>query len=382
MALQNRTMTVSQLNLLLREHLETEPLLMNIGVTGEISNWREVPALGQIYFTVSDGQSSLGCVLFQTTMSRLSFVPKDKQQVALKGKIRFFQKRGTVHFQVHHMMPAGAGLQSVQLEALKAKLREEGLFDVARKQAMPRLPTHVAVVTSPESAGFADFVRVFASGFPWAKLSVFPSLVQGRSAPETMMAALDLAEASPASVIVLLRGGGSQEDLSCFNHEGLLRRVAALTKPVVTAIGHETDMPLVDFVSDMRASTPTAAAQLLVTQLVQTLQSVLADVVEAGQTLDEEITQMAHHVTRQMDRIQLQIMHRVAAATQKTEMLVSAIQMADPMVRLRRGYSVVTSSKTGAVIRDVGQVTVSDPLTVHVANGVLHVCVTDIKQGL
>ena len=375
-------MTVSQLTLLIREHLETEPLLMAIGVTGEISNWREVPALGQIYFTVSDGQSSLGCVLFQTTMARLSFVPKDKQQVALTGKIRFFQKRGTVHFQVNHMMPAGVGLQSLQLEALKAKLREEGLFDVSRKQRLPRIPGHVAIVTSPDSAGFADFVRVFASGFPWAKLSVFPSLVQGVSAPEKMMAALDLAEASPASVIVLLRGGGSQEDLSCFNHEGLLRRVAALTKPVVTAIGHETDMPLVDFVSDMRASTPTAAAQLLVTQLVQTLQSVLADVVEAGESLDEKITDMADQVTRQMDRIQVQIRHRVAAATQKTEMLISAIQMADPIVRLSRGYSVVTSSNTGEVIRDVGQVTLADPLTVHVANGVLQVSVTGIQQRL
>jgi len=287
-----------------------------------------------------------------------------------------------VHFQVNHMMPAGLGRQSLQLEALKAKLREEGLFDAARKQRLPRIPGHVAIVTSPDSAGFADFVRVFASGFPWAKLSVFPSLVQGVSAPETMMAALDLAEASPASVIVLLRGGGSQEDLSCFNDERLLRRVAALTKPVVTAIGHETDMPLVDFVSDMRASTPTAAAQLLVTQLVQTLQSVLADVVEAGESLDEKITDMADQVTRQMDRIQVQIRHRVAAATQKTEMLISAIQMADPIVRLSRGYSVVTSSNTGEVIRDVGQVTVSDPLTVHVANGVLQVAVTGIQQRL
>lgn len=372
-------MTVSQLNLLLREHLETEPLLMNIGVTGEISNWRAVPALGQIYFTVSDGQSSLGCVLFQATMARLSFVPKDREQVALKGKIRFFQKRGTVHLQVHHMMPAGAGLQSAQLEALKLKLREEGLFDESRKRAIPRLPDHVGVITSPESAGFADFVRVFSSGFPWAKLSVFPSLMQGASAPMTMMKAFDLAEKSDAAVIVLLRGGGSQEDLSCFNNEALIRRVAASSKPVITAIGHETDTPLVDFVSDMRASTPTASAQLLVAQLVQTLQSVLASVVDGGDILDDRLMEMQRHITSQIDRMHMQIQHRLDAATQKTHMLMSAIQMADPMVRLGRGYSVVTEIKTGAVVRHIDQVSLADSLTVHLADGDLSVTV-DAKR--
>lgn len=377
MIAQDRTMTVSQLNLLLREHLETEPLLMNIGLTGEISNWREVPALGQIYFTVSDGQSALGCVLFDSTLARLSFVPTDKQQVALKGKIRFFQKRGSVHFQVHHMMPAGAGRQSAQLEALKAKLREEGLFDEARKKALPRIPNHVAVVTSPESAGFADFVRVFASGFPWAKLSVFPSLMQGASAPDTIMAALDLAAASPASVIVLLRGGGSQEDLSCFNHEGLLRHIAALTTPIVTAIGHETDMPLVDFVSDRRASTPTAAAQLLVAQLVQTLQSVLATVVEAGDDLEDRVLSRERQVLGYLDRMKLQVQHRMDVAIQKTDMLMAAIQMADPMTRLRHGYSVVTGA-TGEVIRDIDQVHMSESLTIHVANGDIVVSVEKV----
>ncbi len=350
---------------------------MNIGVTGEISNWRPVPALGQIYFTVSDSQSSLGCVLFQATMSRLSFVPKDKEQVALIGKIRFFQKRGTVHLQVNHMMPVGAGLQSAQLEALKLKLRDEGLFDESRKRSIPRLPNHVAVITSPESAGFADFVRVFASGFPWAKISVFPSLMQGQSAPMTIRNAFDYAEKSEASVIVLLRGGGSKEDLSCFNDEGLIRRVAASSKPVVTAIGHETDTPLVDFVSDLRASTPTASAQLLVAQLVQTLQSVLAAVVDSGDILEDKIHRLQHHITTQLERIHLEVKHRLDAATQKTHMLMSAIQMADPMVRLGRGYSVVTDAKTGHVIRHSDQVSIADQLTVHVMDGDLTVSVLD-----
>jgi len=352
---------------------------MNIGVTGEISNWRPVPALGQIYFTVSDGTSSLGCVLFQATMARLTFVPKDKEQVALKGKIRFFQKRGTVHLQVHHMMPAGAGLQSAQLEALKLKLREEGLFDESRKRSIPRLPDHVAVITSPESAGFADFVRVFSSGFPWAKISLFPSLVQGATAPTTLMNAFNYAEKSNASVIVLLRGGGSQEDLSCFNNEALLRRVAASSKPVITAIGHETDTPLVDFVSDMRASTPTASAQLLVAQLVQTLQSVLASVVDGGDLLDDRVMGMQRHITSQIDRMHMHIQHRLDAATQKTHMLMSAIQMADPMVRLGRGYSVVTETKTGEVVRHINQVALSDSLTVHLADGDLSVKVAAKK---
>ncbi len=379
MAIQNRNMTVSQLNLLLREHLETEPLLINISVTGEISNWRPVPALGQIYFTVSDGQSSLGCVLFQATMARLSFIPKDKEQVALIGKIRFFQKRGTVHLQVNHMMPVGKGLQSEQLEALKLKLREEGLFDESRKRDLPRLPNHVAVITSPESAGFADFVRVFSAGFPWAKVSVFPSLVQGLSAATMMQKAFDFAEKSEASVIVLLRGGGSKEDLSCFNDEALIRRLGASTKPVITAIGHETDTPLVDFVSDVRASTPTAAAQLLVGQLVQTLQSVLAAVVEGGDVLDDRVREMQRHVTSSLDRMYMHIDHQLKTATQKTHMLMSAIKMADPMVRLSRGYSVVTDTATGVVIRHTDQVDALDKLTVHLADGDLSVHV-DGKQ--
>lgn len=366
----NPIMSVSQLNLLLRECLENDPLLLNIGVTGEISNWRAVPSIGQIYFTISDGQSSLSCMLFQATLSRLAFVPRDKQQVHLKGKIRFFQKRGSVHFQVNYMAPAGVGMQHVQLEALKAKLKEEGLFEVSRKRQLPVLPDHVAVITAPESAAFADFVRIFSEGFGWAKVSLIPSLMQGASAPAQIVDAFDAAEQTGASVIVLLRGGGSQEDLSCFNDEAVVRRVAAADQPVITAIGHETDVPLVDFVADVRASTPTAAAQIVVTRLVQTVGTVFQAIEDAGDAVYSRIERLQMRVIRHAERAENVVTHRLEVVSQKAQMLLSAIQLSDPIARLRHGYSVVNKAE-GGVVRSVSEVAVGESLTIVVSDGVV-----------
>ncbi len=260
-----KVLTVSQLNRLARNLLEESfPAVL---VEGEISNL-SIPASGHWYLTLKDEQAQIRCAMFRNRNMLLRFKPKDGMQVVVKARLSLYEGRGDYQLIVEHMELAGAGALQRAFEMLKAKLLQEGLFDAGRKKPLPALPSHVAVITSPTGAAVRDIISVFRRRFPCTQLTIIPVMVQGEQSAPDLIKALATVNARlgclhDVDVIVLARGGGSLEDLWSFNNEQLARAISASLIPIVSAVGHETDFTIADFVADVRAATPSAAAELL-----------------------------------------------------------------------------------------------------------------------
>lgn len=229
-------------------------------VSGELSNLAR-PASGHLYFTLKDERAQIRCALFRGQASHLGFQPENGQQVLVRGRLGLYEPRGDYQLIAEGMLEAGAGALAQAFEALKKKLSAEGLFDEARKQPLPAWPERISVVTSPSGAALRDILRTLAQRWPSARVRIYPSQVQGETAPAELIRALKAADRHGfGQVILLARGGGSIEDLWAFNDEGLARAIASCTTPVISGVGHETDFTIADFVADLRAATPTAAA--------------------------------------------------------------------------------------------------------------------------
>ncbi len=253
--------TVSRLNREARELLETG--LARLWVEGEISNLAR-PASGHLYFTLKDARAQVSCALFRNRALRLRFSPENGAQVLVRAQVSLYEARGNYQLIVDQMEEAGDGALRRAFEALKTKLYNEGLFDEAAKQALPGLPHCIGVITSPSGAAIRDVLTVLKRRFPGLPVVVYPTRVQGEGAAEDIVSALRTADArGECDVLLLTRGGGSLEDLWPFNEEKVARAVAACTRPVVSAVGHEVDVVITDFVADARAATPSAAAELL-----------------------------------------------------------------------------------------------------------------------
>jgi exodeoxyribonuclease VII large subunit len=261
-ARQRRVFTPSQLNALARDLLEGA--FPQIWVEGELGGLSR-PGSGHLYFALKDANAQLRCALFRQNSLRLAFRPAEGQRVLARGRISLYEPRGDYQLIVDHLEPAGEGALRAALEALKAKLAAEGLFDPARKRSPPALPRRIGVLTSPRGAAVRDVISVVARRFPLTELDVLPVPVQGTGAAAQIVRMLERAVASRRyDVLLLTRGGGSLEDLWEFNDEALTRAVAASAVPLVSAVGHEIDTSLCDFAADVRAATPSAAAELLV----------------------------------------------------------------------------------------------------------------------
>lgn len=259
-------LSVSQLNRLARQLLED--CFPQVWVEGEISNLSR-PSSGHWYFTLKDKQAQIRCAMFRNRNFRLRFQPADGAKVLVRGGISLYENRGDYQLIAEDMQPAGAGLLAAQFELLKQKLQAEGLFDASRKKALPMPPRHIAVITSPTGAAIRDILSVLARRSPSIRVTVIPVPVQGEQAPAAIVRALALANSLAAKgqqdfdVLLVGRGGGSLEDLWAFNDERVARAIAASDLPVVSAVGHEIDTTIADFVADARAPTPSAAAELL-----------------------------------------------------------------------------------------------------------------------
>ncbi len=253
--------TVSQLNRRARQLLETH--LSLIWVEGELSNLAR-PSSGHWYFTLKDDDAQIRCAMFRNRNQRVKHPLKAGDQVLVRGRVSLYENRGDYQLIVEHLEPAGLGVLQRRFELLKAKLLEEGLFDEDRKLDLPRFPRHIGVITSPTGAAVKDVLHVLKRRFPAVPVTIYPSPVQGEGAISGIQQALELANSrDECDVLLLVRGGGSLEDLWAFNEEAVARAVAASTIPVVCGVGHETDTTIVDFVADLRAPTPSAAAELV-----------------------------------------------------------------------------------------------------------------------
>ena len=252
--------SVSRLNAEIRAMLEGSfPL---VWVEGEISNL-VTPRSGHSYFSLKDAHAQVRCALFRNRRQLLRFQPKDGDRVLLRARVSLYEARGEFQLIVEHMEPAGEGALLRAFEELKAKLEKEGLFDARRKKPIPRFPRCVGVVTSPTGAAIRDILQVMARRWPGLPVIVYPTLVQGEEAPQEIVRALKLADArGECDLLILARGGGSLEDLAAFNDERLARTIAGLETPLISAVGHEIDFTIADFVADRRAPTPSAAAEL------------------------------------------------------------------------------------------------------------------------
>jgi exodeoxyribonuclease VII large subunit len=297
---ERRTWTVRDLVAAVRTHIERE--YTDVWVEGEISNFRAHDS-GHLYFTLKDQNAQLNAVMFRSQARLLRFRPENGMQVVVRGRITIYEDRGQLQISAEYVEPKGAGALQIAFEQLKAKLEAEGLFDAGRKRAIPALPSRIAMVTSPQAAALRDILNVLQRRHHSANVLIFPAQVQGEAAASEVAGGIRYFNRTrTADVIIVARGGGSAEDLAAFNDEGLARAVAASRIPVISAVGHETDFTIIDFVADLRAPTPSAAAELV----IRSRQEVEEQLAGLGQRLEkaaryllliarQSLTELAQH---------------------------------------------------------------------------------------
>lgn len=263
--MQNTAISVKQLNFYVKSLLEGDKNLVNVTVFGEISNFKNHYSSGHRYFTIKDNDAAIRCVMFKGNAQRVNFAVNDGMKVILKGRVSLFEKDGQYQFYAEEMYPLGIGDITAQFEMLKNKLLKEGLFDTESKRKLPEFPKRIAVITSETGAAVQDILNILSRRWPISEIVLCPVAVQGELAVSQMVDALDRVYAlNNIDVIIIGRGGGSIEDLWAFNSETLARKIYESPIPVISAVGHETDFTICDFVADMRAPTPSAAAELAV----------------------------------------------------------------------------------------------------------------------
>lgn len=312
----------SQLNALARDLLEGA--FAQVWVQGEISNFSR-PGSGHLYFTLKDDRAQVRCALFKQKASYLRFAPRDGLQVLVRGRLTLYEARGEFQLVLEHMEEAGEGALRQALEALKSKLAAEGLFASERKRALPRFVRHLAVITSARGAAVRDVLSVLARRFPMLAVDVLPVAVQGSGAAGEIREMLARAQACGRyDVVLLTRGGGSLEDLWAFNDEALARAIAASTIPVISAVGHEIDFSLADFAADLRAPTPSAAAELLVPERTE---------------LQAQVGQLRRRLDAAMQRL-------VANLAQRNDQAGLRLQAQRPQLRLERGGHRLSTLRT------------------------------------
>ena len=268
----------------------------NLWVEGEVSNYHAAQS-GHLYFTLKDAKAQVKCVCFRTQAMRLKFRPEDGVKLIVRGSISVYEPRGEYQIYVEHIEPSGVGALQLAFEQLKKRLEAEGLFDEARKKPLPMLPRRIGVVTSPKGAAVRDILRILRRRFPNLHLIVYPVRVQGDGAAEDIVAALNYFNRKQlVDVILLARGGGSIEDLWAFNEEIVARAIAACEIPVVSGVGHEADFTIADFVADVRASTPSAAAEI---------------VVRSRQEFQRHLQELEHKISQQMRYLLLEFRHHL-----------------------------------------------------------------------
>ena len=258
------TLTVTELNAYIKNTLDSNKILSAVSVTGEISNLKDHGS-GHLYFSLKDSDAQIKAVMFRFQRGKLKFIPEDGMRVTVFGSVSVYSQTGTVQIYVNSMEPDGIGALYLAYEQLKERLSKEGLFDDSHKKLLPLYPRRIGVITSPSGAAVRDIINVTNRRYPIADIYIYPALVQGESAVPSLLCALDYFEsAALVDIVIIGRGGGSIEDLWAFNSEQLARKIYDFKIPIVSAVGHETDFTICDFVSDMRAPTPSAAAEIVV----------------------------------------------------------------------------------------------------------------------
>ncbi len=398
------TWTVSRLTQHIRTLLESDVTLQDVWVQGEISNLGQ-PASGHIYFTLKDAGASLRGVMWKGDVRRLSMPLQDGMEVEAHGRIGVYEPQGQYQFYADIIRPVGEGALYQEFLRLKAKLEAEGLFDPDRKRPIPELPRKIGIVTSVTGAALRDMLNTLRRRLPLVEVILAPSPVQGDEAPPGLVTALEALDQLELDVILLARGGGSIEDLWAFNDERVVRAVAASNVPVISGVGHETDFTLCDFAADLRAPTPTAAAELATPVTIIDLSAYLQGMETrlAASTLSLLTAQrnvLAASASRlrfvsplrriQTDRQSLDdfarrgmsaLKHRMALDRSRLQGFERRLEALNPLAVLGRGYAVVSREADGKLVNQVGQVKSGDGLRVRVSDGEFGATVAENKES-
>ena len=345
------TLTVSELNDYVRRALASDPSLRFLSLRGEISDFKKY-ASGHWYFTLKDEQSRISCVCYRQNAMRIRFAPANGMKVVLTGAVGLYTVSGSYQFYVESMTQDGVGELYLKLEALKAKLLKEGLFDVAKKRQLPLLPRSIGVVTSPSGAVIHDIATVTRRRFPGMQIILRPSQVQGEGAAEDIAAGIvEISALSQVDVVIVGRGGGSLEDLWAFNEEIVVRAIAACPIPVVSAVGHEVDVTLSDLAADVRAATPSAAAELCVPEkdaLTATIQKLTDSLARAGKNgIMARQALLSGYEKRLAARHPAALLHQARARAELLAQRLSA--QGEKQLSLRRARLALLSDKLGAL---------------------------------
>jgi exodeoxyribonuclease VII large subunit len=316
-------------------------------VEGEISNFR-APDSGHLYFTLKDGSAQIRAVMFRSAARLLRFRPTDGMQVLVRGRVTIYEDRGELQIAAEHIEPKGAGGLQVAFEQLKAKLEAEGLFAAERKKAIPTLPARIGIVTSPQAAALRDILNILLRRHHTANVMIYPAQVQGEAAAVEVAGGVRYFNRSRSvEVIIVGRGGGSAEDLAAFNDEGLARAVAASEIPVISAVGHETDFTIVDFVADLRAPTPSAAAELVIRSRLEVENQADAARERLVRAMERQLLQARHALMeRAQDGAFARMMDLIRQRQQKLDDLTYRLERGERQIleRLRRQWEMVASA--------------------------------------
>ena len=396
------TITVSQLNTYVKSVIENDPRIAIVNVSGEISNFKNHFSSGHWYFTLKDSNASIRCVMFRSCASRVRFNVEDGMAVVLRGKVSLYEKDGQYQFYAEEMHPIGDGDLALQFKQIKEKLEQEGLFDVSNKRPLIKLPKRIAVITSDTGAAVKDILNITQKRYPACEIVMCPVLVQGDSAAQDMINTLDkVYTLNDIDTIIIGRGGGSAEDLHCFNDEKLARKIYESPFPVISAVGHETDFTICDFVADVRASTPSHAAELAVPDYrelnlkIDTLSKRLISAIMIKYnkfvSLNESLKLFfsKSNVDRFLEKKQLQLdflSENIVTRTKnifqfnsiKTKSLITRIDSLSPLKIMTRGFSVV--AKDGTSITSCNDLNVGDSINVMFCDGDVNCLVTNIND--
>ncbi len=384
--------TVKQLNTYIKSLIESDAVLYNVSVKGEISNFTNHYKTGHFYFSLKFDNALIRCVMFRTNASRIKFIPKDGMLVIARGRVSVFERDGQYQLYIEEMQPEGAGDLNLAFEMLKEKLRLQGLFEQSRKKPLPKIPLRVGVVTSPTGAAVRDIINVLGRRFPAAKVILYPVLVQGEMAADSICKALRyFDETNGADVLIVGRGGGSIEDLWAFNEEKVALAIADMHIPVISAVGHETDFTIADFVSDLRAPTPSAAAELA----VPSTEELVTKFNNVQNRLKLLLTNNLKHKQQRMDYINNSVPFRdplrlinerqmildhilvsmesdmrlkTTQAQARFSMLAGKLDSLSPLAVLSRGYSVMKDD-CGKIVNSAAKLKVGQKIEAGFADG-------------
>lgn len=362
--------SVSELNSSIKGAIELEFGGQTIWVAGEISGFKGHYASGHWYFSLKDEQSQISAACFRRDNQQIKFTPENGMEIICAARVGVYEKNGVYQLYVSAMEPKGIGADALALEKLKQKLLEEGLFDVSKKRPLPFFSRKIGVVTSPSGAAVRDVIKVVYRRFPNVEVIISPASVQGDGAPAEIIEALDrLYGIADLDIVIVTRGGGSKEDLRAFNDEGVARKIAASPFPVISAVGHEVDVTIADLVSDVRAATPSMAAELAVREK----REILEDLEQLRRRLDFSLTSRIDMFSMQLDGLANSFKHhmtfRIENLERRIENYSGKLTSLNPFGVLQRGYAIVSKEESGEIVQDSRTLEHKEKLVLRLSRG-------------